>query len=240
MKARLGLFETMRAYHGHIFGLDEHIKRLKDSAKIIGLAITASNQELRLLVNAAVKKNRYKDQRVKLIACKVEGKTNILIEVEKYLAYPAEKYYKGFRAVVSDALQDKSCVNYCVKSLERSFYERAYSKAKAVGADEAIILNTRNQLAEATRSNIFLIQQGRLLTPKISCGCLPGITRRVIIAIAKKNGIKVYEGIFGIPDLDAADEAFLTNSLIGVMPLGPVGEITKLFMREYKNLLQKG
>ena len=122
----------------------------------------------------------------------------------------------------------------------------AYQEAKKKTADEAILLNTRDFLAEASRANIFLVKDNCLLTPSLDCGCLPGITRDTVLGLAAKERIKVIETKLKPEDIQRADEAFLTNSLIEVMPLvavegrpikkGIPGKITERILKRYKGL----
>jgi branched-subunit amino acid aminotransferase/4-amino-4-deoxychorismate lyase len=123
-------------------------------------------------------------------------------------------------------------------------------EAKNKSFDEAIILNNRGFIAEGSRSNIFLVKDNRIFTPALECGCLDGITRRVIFDLAQKHNLKIQGGNFTPQDLRESDEAFLSNSLIGVMPAvsvdkypigkGRVGRITKFFMSKYHLLLKNG
>jgi len=129
-------------------------------------------------------------------------------------------------------------------------YQLSLGQAQDKGFDEALILNSRGFIAEAARSNIFLVKGDALFTPTLSCGCLAGITRKVVFDLAKRNNIKIYEGRFILKDLYEADEAFLTNSLMGVMPLVAVekhlikkglrGKITGYFIKKYNSLLKNG
>jgi len=117
------------------------------------------------------------------------------------------------------------------------------------GFDEAIILNRRGNICEGARSNIFFKVEGELFTPALSNGCLAGVTRRLIFTFAKKLRLKTYEGNFILEDLGGCDEAFLTNSMLGVMPLtrladrpiadGKIGKTSESFLKNYQDLLKK-
>jgi branched-subunit amino acid aminotransferase/4-amino-4-deoxychorismate lyase len=97
-------------------------------------------------------------------------------------------------------------------------------EARAAGADEALLLNERGSLCEGSTSNIFLVKGHTLITPNEECGCLPGITRQAVIELAPETGISVAQREIQPEELLQADEAFLTNSLIELMPLREVGE----------------
>lgn len=126
-----------------------------------------------------------------------------------------------------------------VKSTNRLLYEISFQQAKQKGFDEAIILNERGYITEASRSNVFFAKDNNLFTPSLDCGCLEGVTRKIIFEQAKKHKINISEGKFTLFDLYEADEAFLSNSLMGVMPLaqaedrvvnnGKAGELTGFF-----------
>ncbi len=135
-----------------------------------------------------------------------------------------------------------------LKCTSRLLYERAQEEAKAKGFNEAIILNKKGNLAEASRANIFFVLRHELFTPALLCGCLNGITRKAIMDLAKIYKIKVNEGNFLPQALLGSDEAFLTNSLIGVMPLRKIGKkkigrgknkLTQFFRQKYLQLLDE-
>jgi len=125
----------------------------------------------------------------------------------------------------------------------------AHSEAIAAGADEAILLNERGFVAECSTSNIFLVVEGRLLTPSEESGILPGVTREVVVELAHGLGIAAAVGEIPSANLLSAEEAFLTNSVIEVMPitevdgkpigLGKPGEVTKRLMAAYRELAER-
>jgi branched-subunit amino acid aminotransferase/4-amino-4-deoxychorismate lyase len=121
----------------------------------------------------------------------------------------------------------------------------ARERARETGFDEAIMLNTRGHVAEATVSNVFVARKGRLLTPTIESGALPGVTRAAVLNLARESGIEAAEAELTLEDLNTADEALLTNSVMGVMPLtrlegtpignGDVGQLTKQLSHRYRD-----
>jgi branched-subunit amino acid aminotransferase/4-amino-4-deoxychorismate lyase len=127
-------------------------------------------------------------------------------------------------------------------------YEISFQAAKKAGFDEAVILNELGYITEGTRSNIFFIKDKQLCTPALTCGCLPGITRQAVFALAKECHLDLCEGKFTLRDLAQAEEAFLTNSLMGVMPLTSLNrqsigqrkcaKITKIILKKYHCLLK--
>lgn len=191
-----------------------------------------------------------RDVHVRLVVWTGEGKNNILVMVRKYKPPILKGRYRGFSACVSAFRQTENSFFTRLKTTSRLFYELARQAAKDKGFNEAIILNTRGYLAEGTKSNIFFVKDKGIFTPALSCGCLEGITRKVIFDIARDSKLRVDEGNFTLRDLYEADEAFFTNSLMGVMPLtslerrklkaGIPGRLTKFFMRKYNALLENG
>ncbi|MCM8782872.1 MAG: aminotransferase class IV, partial [Candidatus Omnitrophica bacterium] len=173
----------------------------------------------------------------------------LFIWTRPYRAYPEYKYLKGFSVCISEFKINAGSFLTRLKTGNYLLYQLSYLKAKEKGLDEAIILNQQGYLAEASRSNIFLIKEKTLFTPSLECGCLKGITRKVIMDIARKNNIEVKEGCFTLEDLYNSEEAFLTNSLMGVMPLNTLEKrrigsnkfkLTRFLNKEYNYLLRYG
>ncbi|OGX40156.1 MAG: hypothetical protein A2984_02740 [Omnitrophica WOR_2 bacterium RIFCSPLOWO2_01_FULL_41_12] len=234
-----GLFETMRAYQKKIVYLGAHLKRLKNSCKLIALKCPYSPDKFKRMIKETVKINGFSDTYVRLTLWKSKAGTDILITAKKYQPYSPQRYIKGFSARISSLRQNENSLLGRIKSTNYLLCRLAYLEAKTKGLDEAIILNNRGYIAEGSRSNIFLVKDKALFTPSLQCGCLAGITRKVIFDLAKKYKIKICEGNFTIRDLYEADEAFFTNSLMGVMPLeNKCGRLTKFFIKKYFTLLK--
>lgn len=246
----LGLFETMRAYNQRIVYFGAHLDRLRNSCNLMKLRLKFSSAGLKQIIGQLVKINSLSDARVRLTLWKAESGTGILATAKKYRPYTADKYNKGFRAGIFSLRQNENYFFTRLKVINRLFYEVAYLEAQKKKLDEALILNNRGFIAEASRSNIFFLKNNCIFTPALECGCLDGVTRKVIFDLAGGNNIEVQEGSFTLPDLYNADEAFLTNALAGVMPLtyvekervgrGFAGKTTKFFMKKYNELLTRG
>lgn len=243
-----GLFETMRAYGNKIVYFNAHLKRIKDSSKLIGINLSYPLATLKKIIKKVVEINSFINTYVRLTLWKSEQGSDILVIAKKYQPHSGQKYRKGFSAKISRFKQNEDSFLARIKTTNRLLYELSFQEARAKGFDEAIILNYRGYIAEATRSNIFLVKNKELFTPALECGCLDGITRRVIVDLAKSHNFKIYEGNFTTQDLTSSDEAFLTNSLIGVMPLSslegkPIGDnrcgrLTQFFIKKYRCLLK--
>ena len=251
-----GLFETMRAYGGQVFRLDSHLNRLARSAKILGLPIQALN--LKGAVMDTIHANKLSDARVRITISIGEGgmvpepsactQPTVLILAGHYKPYPKQVYEKGFRAVVSSIRRNSQSPLSRLKSANYLENMLAKQEARAAGVDEAICLNEKGLLAEASMSNIFLVNDGILRTPGEESGILPGITREVVLELASQLDINTFEQDIRLDELFQAQEAFLTNSLMEIMPLTeidgkPVGSgeaesVTRRLMANYKKLVR--
>ncbi len=240
-----GLFETMRSYQKRIVYFAWHMKRIMESSRLIGINPPYSIGRLKAVIIETVKLNGSRDTYVRLTLWKTNDYTGILVVAREYAPYPPKKYLAGFRACVSEFRQDENSFFTGIKATCRVMLELAYARAKENRFDEAIILNSRGYIAEVSRGNIFFVKDNELFTPSLECGCLKGITRKVIFDLAMKYNIGLNEGKFTLNDLYHADEAFLTNSLMGVMPLvsmekisiSRAAKLTKFFINKY-NLLK--
>jgi len=246
-----GLFETMRSYNNKIVYLDQHIKRIKNSCRLIGIRLNYSADKLKDMIKKTITINKLKDTYARLTIWKSFKGTDILIWAKTYKRYSTLKYNRGFRVYISRYKQNENSFFSQYKTTNRLLYELAFQEAKQKGYDETIMLNNRGYITECSRSNIFFIKDKQLFTPSLSSGCLAGITRRAIFDLAKKYNIKIYEGNLTLQDLYEIDEAFLTNSLMGVMPLASVEKhrlakgvnnfkLTRFFIRKYNCLLKNG
>ena len=250
-----GLFETMRAYGGQVFRLNSHLSRLARSAEILGLPIEAL--ELKGAVMDTIQANKLSDARIRITISIGEGgmtpdpstcdKPTVLILAGHYQPYPEQVYQKGFRAVVSSIRRNSQSPLSRLKSANYLESMLAKQQARAAGVDEALCLNEKGLLAEASMSNIFLVTDGILRTPGQESGVLPGITRETILELASQLGINTLEQDIRLDELFQAQEAFLTNSLVEVMPLievdgefigsGRPGSLTQRLMVAYKKLV---
>jgi len=251
-----GLFETMRAYGGQVFRLDSHLNRLAHSAKLLGLPI--GTLDLKSAVIDTIRANKLSDARIRITVSIGEGgmvpdpgtcnKPTVLILAGHYQPYPEEVYEKGFSAVVSSIRRNSQSLLSRLKSANYLESILARQEARAAGVDEAICLNEKGFVAEASMSNIFLVTDGILRTPGQESGILPGITRETILELAPQLGIDTVEHDIRLNELFHAQEAFLTNSLIEVMPLteldgkslgsGRPGSITKRLMVAYQKMVR--
>ncbi len=242
-----GLFETMRAYHGRIICFDAHLERLRKSAGALGIECPYSSAKLKEIILRLVRISGLGDANVRVTLWKREKGTDILARAKKYQSYSLREYKKGFYACISRFRQNEDSCLAQLKTTNYLLYRLAYLEAAKKGFDEALILNQRGYLAEGSRSNLFFAKGKELFTPSLRCGCLGGITRKAVFDLAGKYNIRVFEGNFTVSDLSSADEAFLTNSLMGIMPLASLEgrrigrgagwrKLTSFFTEKYKSL----
>ena len=252
-----GLYETVRAYNGKVFRLDNHLARLRYSGNRLGIVIHTAL--IREAVKDVIKANGFKQTRLRICVSIGEGtispnldsckQPTIAIIASEYKPPSREKYQNGYKVALSSIRRSSlSPVTY-LKSTNTMENMLARRDAKDVGADEAFFLNEKGYLTEAAGSNLFLMKNGVLKTPRYESGILPGVTRVVVFELAAKLGIKVREVNLKLADLLQADEVFITNSLIEIVPVtsfdgkpiadGKPGTLTGKLMKVYKALVKK-
>jgi len=253
-----GVFEGIRAYNGRVFRLKEHLERLYNSARAITLEIPISREKMEEAVITTIKVNRLKDAYVRLIVTRGIGdlgldprkcsKPTIIIIADKISLYPEEYYTKGLEiSTVSVRRNIPEALNPCIKSL--NYLNNILAKIEAIkmGVPEAIMLNKDGFVAECTGDNIFILKENALITPPTWAGTLPGITREVVMEIAKtKLKLLVKEEIFTRYHIYIADECFLTGTAAEIVPVvkvderiignGKPGKITLELMKEFNEL----
>ena len=225
-----GVFETMRVYNGRIFALNEHLMRLRHSASTILLIIQRTDKEIKNELLRAIEKNRLKnailrisfsrgmgDRKISVYGCK---KPFMVIIAFKFLPYPGSFYTNGVDVIISKKIiQYSGSFQSGIKSSNYLPNILAKSEAFESGAFESILLNEKGYVTEGTVSNFFIVINGVLITAPLNAGILPGITRDIVLKLAKMSGIKVEEKKFK-PDLVyKADEAFLTNTSVEILPV---------------------
>lgn len=243
-----GVFETMRAYQEEVFRLDSHIERLFNSLPVVKIKSDIKPEALKKAIKQSLKENGLKDASLRLTVWQGTEKANIAILSRSCNFFKETDYRKGFKAIVSKTFrQDELSPLSRIKSSNRLHLLLAYQEAINNDADEALLLNTQGFVAEASRANIFIVKDNCLITAPLVCGCLAGIARDTVLAIARKEKLKAIEARITPEDLERADEAFLTNTLIEIMPLalvdkkpikkGVPGKITELLLRRYHSLV---
>ncbi|MCX8082758.1 MAG: aminotransferase class IV [bacterium] len=231
-----GIFETLRAKGSKIFMWHQHIRRLKKGAMVCGLEIPDDIDSMKEEIEKLLKKHRIKDAYIRINLWRKnpesfdpagEKEAHILVMVRRYHPYPEKFYREGIRCIISKNYfrNEKSSLVY-IKSLNYLENILARMEARREKCDDAILLNTSEYLACAAVSNLFFVKKERIYTPSLECGILKGTVRDMVFNICKRYGIKTEEGKFYPEELKDADEVFLTNTLMCLMP---VKEIKGIF-----------
>ncbi len=250
-----GVFEGIRAYNGKVFKLDEHIKRLYDSASVLMLKPTLSPKQFKQEILRTLRANKMRNAYIRPVITRGAGDLGLnpkncprsfyFIITDKLTLYPKEFYNKGLAVVtvptrVAPAKEPraKSC-NY----LNNIF---AKIEANNAGVLEAIMLTDQGYVGECTGDNIFFVKNGKLVTPPLYLGILEGITRDTVMELATLSGMKVKEVPFTRYDLYTADECFMTGTGAEIIPVvkvddrtvgsGKPGPWTKMLIKDYAEL----
>ncbi len=225
-----GVFEGIRAYHGRVFRLKEHIDRLFYSAKAILLELPMSHAELMQATVETCRKNNLRDGYIRLVVTRGVGtlglnpnrckKPSVIIIADKIQLYPQELYERGLDIVTVPTTRNlHSALNPAIKSLNYLNNILAKIEANNAGVEEAIMLNAEGFVAECTGDNVFIVKNGALFTPPLSAGALYGITRQAVIELAVQAGLKVSEPNLTRYDLFNADECFITGTAAEIVPV---------------------
>lgn len=220
LKAK-GVFETMRAREGKIPLLAAHLKRMSRGLKVLKLAPPVPVSRIREHITRLLEVNRLQNARVRVMVWHKGGRRHCAIICEPFQAPGARQYSKGFKAMLTGGHRRQTPVP--VKSLDYKIFRESLRKARAAGFDEALLLNHKGELVEGSRTNIFLVKDNCLLTPPVASGCLPGVMRQMVLDRARRLKIRCVAKPLQGRDLLEADEAFVTNALLGTMPLTRLG-----------------
>ena len=246
------VFEGLRIYNGKIFKLDEHIERLFNSAKILDLDIPYDHEKVAEITKEIIVKQNVSDGYVRPVVWRgsemmaisaKKGSTNLAIAAWEWPSYfSPEKLLEGIKLNVSKWLRpspesaptdSKAAGLYMICSLSKH-------EAEKLGFDDALMLDYRGYVAEATGANIFFVKDNELFTPIADC-FLNGITRQTVVEIAKENKIKTHEKHFELDFLKTCDEVFLTGTAVEITPVSCIEnfnfeerKLTKFLMSEFK------
>jgi branched-chain amino acid aminotransferase len=219
-----GLFETLRAYGGRPFCLAAHLARLAAGAKFLGLPVPPGS-EITEAVSATLAANDLTDASIRITLTRGPGPRGLLppVQVAPTLMIAAHPLPPSLPGIMSACLASMRRNEHSplaqLKSLAYLDNILALREAAAAGCDEAILLNTAGRIAGGSRGNLFLVLEGVVTTPPPSEGLLPGIARQTVLALAARHGLPVREATLNLADVTRASEAFLTNSLLEVVPL---------------------
>lgn len=252
-----GAFEGIRSYNGKIFKLDEHLKRLYESAKSLMISIPMTIEEMAAKTKEACEINELKDAYIRIVVSRGVGDmgidprkcktgSTVVIIADKINLYPEEVYRTGLTVVTASTKKlPVSIFSPQIKSLNYLPNIKAKQEAINAGADEALLLTSEGYVTECTTENIFVAKNGILFTPPIYLGLLEGVTRNTVIELALKNNIPFEERVFSTHDIYTADECFVTGTGAEILPVikldgrfigdGKPGVITKKMLVDYRN-----
>ncbi len=227
----IGLFETMRAYNGTIFRLQQHLDRLVSSARSLGWTVIPDQEDMSENVRQVLSATGQPEARVRLTV--TTGSLHVVPDGAPELTivamatpgekYPDEYYKRGVTAIVSDCRQ--SSADPMAGHKTTSYFPRLASlrAAHTQAAFEALWLTPDGHVAEGAISNVFAVRDEQLLTPPLNTPVLPGITRAAVIELAVALDIPVRETPLTLDEVQTADELFLTNCMMEVMPVVRLG-----------------
>jgi branched-chain amino acid aminotransferase len=254
-----GVFEGIRAYNGRVFRLQEHLDRLYDSAKTIDLAVPITKAEMTKAIIETLKKNNLKDGYIRPLVTRGVGdlgldprkcpKASVIIIAVEWGAMYGDLYEKGLKAIsVSVRRNPADALPPNVKSLNYLNNILGKIEANYKGGDEAIFFDTNGYISEGSGDNIFIVKNGVIFTPP-TLNNLRGITRMVVLELAKSHGITLIEQNLGYYDMYSADEVFVSGTAAEVAPIvlidgrsigsGRPGPVTRQLMGAFKTVTER-
>lgn len=254
-----GVFEGIRAYNGRVFRLEEHIERLFESAHSILLAIPYDRAEMVDAVVQTIRANNLRDAYIRVVVSRGAGdlgldprkckQPQVVIIADRITLYPDELYEKGLKVItVATRRNIAGALDPKIKSLNYLNNILVKAEANQAGVMEALMLTGEGFVTEGSGDNIFIYRRETLVTPPPYLGILEGITRAVVLELARREGIPVQETPFTRHDVYVADECFLTGTAAEVIPVievdsrtvgdGKPGPATRLLMKMFRVLTQ--
>ncbi|UCG58042.1 MAG: branched-chain-amino-acid transaminase [Phycisphaerales bacterium] len=249
-----GVFEGIRVYNGNVFELEAHLRRLYESGKAIRLEIPMDETRLADALEQTVQANALVDGYVRLVVTRGIGTLGLnpfvcengqlFIIADNIQLYPEELYEKGMKVISATTVRNHPlALPPQIKSL--NYLNNILAKIEAIDNDvpEAIMYNREGYVAEASGDNVFTVKDGAIYVPPVEAGSLGGITRGIVIRLARQEGIEVIETNLTRFDLYVCDEFFLTGTaaeVIGIVEIdgrvigdGKPGAVTKLLREKF-------
>lgn len=240
-----GLFETLKVLNGKILFFDEHFTRLESGCQTLKLTLHTERSKVEDDCYKLLKLKSMENGVLKILYAK-DADENYLLLTTRANSYTEEDYLKGFSLMFSKYKRNQHSLLTFIKS--NNYMENLLAKQEAseLGFDEVIFLNVENHLSEGSISNIFWIKDGVVHTPSVDCGLLPGIVRDKVLISLKRLGLQIKVGKFNKADIVNADETFITNSVMDIMPVFRIEDkrfkiqkksLTKQIICEYNKLI---
>jgi branched-chain amino acid aminotransferase len=254
-----GVFEGIRIYGGRIFRLAEHLDRLYDSAHAIWLTIPISKEEMAAVTEEGVRRSGIKEGYIRHIVTRGVGdlgldprkcgKPSIIIITDTIRLWPEEVYENGLKVVTAGTpIPQRESLSPRVKSLNYLAHILAKVEGIQAGADEVLMLDSAGTVAEGSGQNIFIVKNRRIVTPSAFAGILKGVTRDVVMELARDAGFEMTESLINRYDIYTADEAFFTGTaseIVGIRSLdgrnigsGKPGPVTRDLRARFQALVR--
>lgn len=237
-----GVFETMRVFEGKIVLWEQHVSRLTKGLKLLNVSLPMSKDDFYRACCAAIKRSALQFGRIRLMVFKKNGQINVAILCFHQRLFPHSRYQTGYKGIVSSVRHPQKYYS-SMKTLDYVNFFQAYEEARRQGIDEAILLSKTGKVVEGSVSSIFMVKNGIIFTAPLRLGALNGVMRQCIIEKARQLGFKVKLSEFSLKFLLQSDEVFLTNAMIGVMPLvklnkqkiglGRMGEVSQCLLEHW-------
>jgi len=254
-----GLFETMRAYRGRVFRIGDHVQRMTNSARALRIPLNTEPSEIDGVVRELLEMNGLGDAYVRMtltrgvhtgdLGLDTGQDPTFLVTTREYHGYSERLYSHGMRLTLAAAVRHSASPLGRHKTL--NYLENLFARdaAKSAGFDEILFFDENGCVVECATSNVFFVRNGDVCTPSAEMNLLPGITRSVVMELARWSGRKVLERKWPFEELQQADEVFLTNSLMEIMPVSEVagakigggtpGEVTRQLAAEYSRVVEE-
>ena len=255
-----GVWEGIRLHKGKFLHLETHLSRLYEGVKLLDIKLDLpiekvkqalietvkinnmhTDVHIRLIVSRGIKKTPYQHPKVTI------GIPNIVI-IPEFKKVNIDDVNKGINLVLVNTIRDYRVQNPQINSLSKHNCIAACIEAAKLGADEGIMLDPKNNVSTCNSTNLFIVRNNEVWTSK-GMYCLKGVTRKTIIRICKENSLKIFEKDFSYPEVESADEVFVTGTFAGVIPVvkvgdkvisnSKIGEITKLLQDYYSIDMEK-
>jgi len=252
-----GIFETLRTYNDEPFKLAEHLERMRCSAEELKISVEYTDAEISENITKLIEKNSIRNAYIRITLSRGEGgsalqisdglRSTILIQVKPFTPYEKGLYEEGMSLAVSGHRRSTTSpiCRHKTTNLLASILLKEEARERSV--HDSIVLNTDGHVAECIVSNIFMVNNGNVITSSLDTNILPGVTRKTVLDICQNSGIPAREESFKIETLIKAKEVFITNSLMEIMPVSMVeddkigkttpGKITQQLMSAYKSLI---
>lgn len=253
-----GIFEGVRFYGKKLFCLEAHVKRLYQSAKALQLTIPLESEKLQKTIHECVERNDLADGYIRIVVTRGKGslglspkscsQASLIIIVGEIALYSPEAYETGLSIITcATRRMTHGALSPQIKSLNYLNNILAKQETLRAGVEEGLMLNEQGFVSECTADNIFIVREEKVVTPSLDAGALAGITRSVVIDLARSLGLKVEEALLTCYDIYTADECFLTGTAAEIIPVvkldeksigaGVPGPVTKRLIQTFKALV---